>query len=71
MTYTLLRKKGFTMTPLSAKKLPAMGGILFASIFGSLFGQSFATAALGNNAYKNYLLQNRSAILSGEASMDN
>ena len=47
-TYTLMRGRGFRVTPFAANKIPGVGGILLAGLFGSTFGSSYASQAMGN-----------------------
>ena len=69
-SYTVMRSKGFRMTPMSAKKLPALGGLLLVGGLGWYMGSTVSTALLGNSANYYYLLKNRSAIVSGAKSFD-
>ena len=47
-SYTVMRHRGFRMTPLAANKLPALAGIIVLGGLGAAFGMRYATVALGN-----------------------
>jgi hypothetical protein len=50
--------------------VPKYGQVLFAGFLGWNFGSSFVYTLLGDSAQYNYLVGNKSAILSGEKSLN-
>lgn len=69
-SYTMMRHRGFRLTPISAPKLAGLGGVLAAGALGYTFGSSIASVSMGSPAQYNYLMRNRGAILNGSASFD-
>ena len=69
-SYTVMRGRGFRITPFGPAKLPAVGGILMAGLVGGGLGSSYAQVALGDSASYKHLMGNSGAIVRGEASMD-
>ena len=69
-SYTLMRGRGFRVTPFAASKIPGVGGIFLAGVLGSYFGSSYACASMGNSAQYKYLMLNRSAIVGGTMPLD-
>lgn len=49
VSYTVMRKKGFRLTPFGANKLPALGGIYLAGWAGWWFGLNYGRNTLGSN----------------------
>jgi len=70
MTYTVMRNKGFRITPFNAMKIPTLGGVLFVGCIGNAIGTDFTAGVLGDRSQKSYLHANKSAILAGTASFD-
>ena len=48
LSYTLMRKRGFRVMPLSAKTLPGVAGIALAGMLGWGLGASYGMTVLGN-----------------------
>jgi len=48
-SYTVMRHRGFRMTPLSPKKLPALAGLIILGVFGAMVGTRYGTLNLGNS----------------------
>lgn len=69
-TYTWMRSGGFRVFPLQANKTPKYLAIYFGGFAGALFAKSLATAVVGDSKQQQYLLANRSAILSGALPID-
>ncbi len=70
VTYTMMRRTGFRVMPLTPNKLPGMAGIVVAGMLGWGFGSSYGAVTLGNPEQYNYLMRNKSAIVRGEAPFD-
>jgi len=64
-SYTLMRNRGFRVTPVSAGKLAGLSGVLLAGMLGFGFGSSIASRSMGDSTQYYYLIANRGAILSG------
>ena len=69
-TYTLMRGRGFRITPFGAKKLAGVSGVFLTGMLGYCFGSTFAMSALGSEDQYNYLMQNKRSIVSGDAPLD-
>lgn len=69
-SYTLMRGRGFRVTPFAASKIPAVGGIVLAGLLGSTYGSSYASASMGSYEQWKYLISNRGAIISGDMPLD-
>ena len=69
-SYTMMRRTGFRVAPLTASKLPGIGGIFLAGVLGWGLGTSYGTVTMGNARQYQYLMQNRSAIVRGDAPFD-
>jgi len=70
LSYSSLRSSGFRTLPIQTSKVPKYGQVLFAGFLGWNFGSSFVYTLLGDSAQYNYLVGNKSAILSGEKSLN-
>ena len=55
-SYTLMRQRGFRMTPFSPVKLLGLGGILGAGMIGIGYGSSIACQSMGDSAKYYYLI---------------
>ena len=55
-TYTLMRGRGFRVTPFAASKIPGVAGIFLAGLLGSTYGSSYASASMGNYENWQYLI---------------
>ena len=69
-SYTLMRQRGFRVTPLSGARIAGLGGILLAGTVGYTFGSSIASRSMGDSAQYWYLMGNRGAIVGGSAPFD-
>ena len=69
-TYTMMRSRGFRMTPFAATKIPAIGGVLLAGLLGYGFGSSYASASIGDSVQYYHLLKNKSSIMAGTTPFD-
>ena len=69
-SYTLMRGRGFRVTPLSGSKIVGLGGILLAGSFGYGFGSSVAGRSMGNSAQYYHLMGNKRSIVNGSTSFD-
>mmetsp|Transcript_27303 Transcript_27303/g.32004 ORF Transcript_27303/g.32004 Transcript_27303/m.32004 type:complete len:83 (+) Transcript_27303:156-404(+) len=69
-SYTLMRQKGFRVTPVAASKLAGLGGVFLTGMMGYSFGSSVATASMGNSMQYYYLIGNKGSIVSGSAPFD-
>jgi len=47
-SYTYMRTKGFRITPFTAKKVPAVGGLLLAGMIGYRLGSAYSRTVIGN-----------------------
>ena len=70
VSYTMMRRTGFRVAPVTASKLPGVAGIFLAGMLGWGLGTSYGTVTLGNANQYQYLMQNRSAIIRGDAPFD-
>ena len=70
VTASSLRSSGVRTLPIQTGKVPKYGQVLFAGFLGWNFGSSFVYTLLGDSAQYNYLVGNKSAILSGEKSLN-
>lgn len=66
MSYIFYRNKGFRMFPLQASKAPTYSVIGFSALFAHIMFKGYCMNRLGNGDHYNYLLANKSAILSGQ-----
>lgn len=69
-SYTLMRNRGFRITPFGASKFMGVGGILLAGFFGWGLGSSVGCVSMGNSPNYYYLLSNRRGIINGSAPFD-
>lgn len=69
-SYTLMRGRGFRVTPFAASKIPAVAGIFLAGLVGSACGSSYASASMGSYESWKYLMANKAAIVKGEMPLD-
>lgn len=69
-SYTLMRGRGFRMTPISAGKLAGLGGILFAGTIGYGFGSSIAGRSMGDPDQYYHLIGNKRSIVNGSTPFD-
>lgn len=69
-SYTVLRSRGYRMTPLSMRTLPLVSGVFCAGLLGVAFGNAYSKTVLGDHEQKNWLMANKGAIISGTQSMD-
>ena len=70
VSYTVMRHKGFRLTPLGANKLPAVGGLFLAGLFGHSFGLRYSRKSLDDFDQYEHLVKNASAIKSGTMPFD-
>lgn len=47
-TYTIMRGRGFRITPFSASKLPSLAGLILVGFVGANFGSTYARVVLGS-----------------------
>ena len=69
-SYTLMRGRGFRVTPLSAKSIGGLGGIVLGGVLGWGLGSSIACKSMGDSAQYYYLMGNRGSIVGGNAPFD-
>ena len=55
-SYTLMRGRGFRVTPFAARKIPGVAGIFLAGLLGSAYGSSYASASMGSIENWKYLM---------------
>ena len=70
ISYTVMRSKGFRVTPFNASKIPALGGLILAGYFGHSFGLAYSTTVLGDKSQYKYLMSQRGPILKGTKPFD-
>ena len=70
VTYAAMKRGGFKMTPFGVAKVPQYAGILFSSYIAFQLGMSVGRGSIGDAAQFNYLLRNKSGIVSGNKSWD-
>lgn len=69
-TYASFKAQGFKALPFTANKMPRYAAIGFMGVIGWNFGSSFVYMKLGDKNYYDFLMANRSAILSGKKSLN-
>ena len=70
VSYTVMRNKGFRITPFNASKVPALGGLALAGLIGYAYGLNYGRVVLGNANQFYYLTANSSGIKSGTKPFD-
>lgn len=69
-TYASMRSSGFRMSPMAANKAPRYSAILMMGVLGWNFGRAFVATKLGDFDQYNYLIENKSNIMNGSASLN-
>ena len=69
-TYTMMRGKGFRLTPFSPVKIGSVAGLIGVGFIGRYFGTHYAAVNLGDYEQYSHLMQQKRAIIAGTVPLD-